>query len=117
MKIRIVHTWREDGYSTPKWYGEAYYDYPRRTRVFYPIPLHLLVGIGRWSYLVFKWRITDWFSSNIREEQVKRGEYIPGSSGNHLQELRSVIQADEDFYDYDASAPLALLDRIIKEME
>ena len=65
----------EEGESTPKWYGLAYYDFDRNVRIFYPIPFHLIVALYRWIRSVIKWEIAHKFmdheSRNLRKFRDK----------------------------------------------
>jgi len=59
----------KEGETTPKWYGLAYYDFDRNVRIFYPIPINLVVGFYKWVRSVIKWEITHKF---IEYEKRKR---------------------------------------------
>ena len=77
MKLKITRLKKqaEEGESTPKWYGLAYYDFDRNVRIFYPIPFHLIVAFYKWIRSVIKWEIAHKFmnyeSKRMSDYRVK----------------------------------------------
>ena len=102
MKLKITQFKKqaEDGESTPKWYGLAYYDFNTNVRIFYPIPIHLLVALYRRVYIAIKWKIGfgvmnyEWKNMEpFKDKWYRKGQedgYEKGrdEDGSFLQELR-----------------------------
>lgn len=75
MKLKEILTLREEvneGMMRRKFYGIAYFDWDRDVKVYYPIPLNILIKTSRNIYF---WLMRFWpsYYDRIKEKSFERG--------------------------------------------